>query len=273
VNSIMGYEAQAEGDHSLVTIGAGEVWDQIVEKSVEGSLSGIEALSLIPGKAGATPIQNVGAYGQEISQTLVSLKAFDREIMDFVVINNQDCDFAYRTSRFKTNDRGRFFISSITLRLTSAQMEPPFYPVLAAYLESHQITDYTPLSIRQAVIDIRSSKLPDPSKVHNNGSFFGNPIISEAQFAELAKTYPDLPHWPADGGRVKLSAAWLMEGVGFKDFHDEATGMGTWPKQSLVLVNEHANSTSDLLKFKQKIVSSVEGKFGVSLTQEPELLP
>src|SRR5579884_1507789 len=239
VNQIKGYEIYKEdGSNFYITIGAGEDWDSVVSRSVNDNLSGIEALSLIPGSAGATPVQNVGAYGQEISQTLTALEAFDTKTQTFITLSNSDCGFGYRTSRFKTNDKGRYFITSLTLHLMKTTMQPPFYAVLASYLEQHHIKDYSPANIRQAVIAIRSSKLPDPKLVKNVGSFFANPIVSEDKLSELLGEYNVVPHWPVKAGQVKLSAAWLIEQAGFRDFHDDVTGMATWPRQSLVLVNE-----------------------------------
>lgn len=274
VNKIMRFEVQQEDElNYYVTVGAGEDWDSVVARTVEQGLTGIESLSLIPGTAGATPVQNVGAYGQEIAQTLATVEAYDSQAKQFVTLLAMDCNFGYRTSRFKTTDRGRFFITSITLHFTKGTMQPPFYKTLQGYLEEHHITDYSPKSIREAVIAIRSSKLPDPSKIANNGSFFANPIISQDSFEQLRGFYENIPHWPTDDGRVKLAAAWLVENAGFKDFHDAETGMATWPKQSLVLVNEHATSTAQLLKFRQKILDAVNSKFNIVLEQEPELLP
>ena len=273
VNKILRYEVFEEDETNVyLTIGAGEPWDSVVERSVAIGLTGIESLSLVPGTAGATPIQNVGAYGQEISQTLTTVEAFDTQAGDFVTIPGSDCGFGYRMSRFKTVDHGRFFITGMTLHLTRGNPQPPFYGALQTYLEANKITAYTPLAIRQAVIAIRSAKLPDPAVVHNVGSFFANPIVTEEQFAYLAENYDPVPHWSVGTGSIKLSAAWLIEQVGLKDYHDEATGMATWPKQPLVLINEHAHHTSDLLAFKQKIVNAVQAKFNITLVQEPELL-
>ena len=275
VNKIRHYEAYEEDEtNTYITIGAGEPWDSVVERSVSAGLTGIEALSLIPGTAGATPIQNVGAYGQEISQTLTTIEAFDSQVARFVTVPVSECGFGYRTSRFKTNDHGRFFITSITLHLTKGNPMPPFYSAVEEYLEQHSITNYTPASIREAVIAIRSAKLPDPAFVHNVGSFFANPTISDLDFAQLEQNYGEtaIPHWSVDEQTIKLSAAWLIEQAGFKDFHDKATGMATWPQQPLVLVNEHAEKTASLLEFKQKIVEAVKAKFNVTLEQEPELI-
>jgi UDP-N-acetylmuramate dehydrogenase len=275
VNKMLKYEDFAEDEvNHYITAGAGEVWDQVVERSVQTGLSGIEALSLVPGSAGATPIQNVGAYGQEIAQTLTTVEAFDRRQRKFVTIPAADCAFGYRTSRFKAGpDKGRFFITAITLHLMKVNPEPPFYKALQTYVDERGIREFTPQVVRDAVIAIRSSKLPDPALVSNNGSFFANPVIDAPAFAALQFKFPDIPNWPQDGGRVKLPAAWLVEQAGFKNVRDQETGMATWPKQNLVFVNEHARSAADLEKFKQKVVTAVRQKFGITLQQEPELLP
>lgn len=274
VNKIKGFKLSGGGEGALVTVGAGENWDEVVERTVTEGLTGIEALSLVPGTVGGTPVQNVGAYGQEISQTLVNIEAYDTQIGQFVNIPGPDCNFSYRSSRFKIGpDRGRFFISAITLKLAKENPKLPFYPSVQNYFETHNIKSPTPADLRQAVTQIRQAKLPDPRTVANNGSFFGNPIIPLDMFESLKSRYPDIPNWPVQQGKVKLAAAWLMEQAGFKNYRDGATGMATWPTQPLVLVNENAKSTTDLLNFKQKIVDTVFQKFEVKLTQEPELLP
>ncbi len=275
INKLMGYEDFAEDDlNHYVTIGSGETWDSAVERTVKADLTGIEALSLIPGDAGATPVQNVGAYGQEIAQTLTSLEAYDTTTKQFVNIPAMDCAFGYRSSRFNGADKGRFFITAITLHLTKGNPEPPFYASLQKYLDDNKISSYTPAIIRDAVIAIRSTKLPDPASVANNGSFFANPIIDEGALAQIQSDYPEIPHWgTSETGKVKIPAAWLVEAAGFKDFYDSETGMSTWPQQALVIVNKNAHSTADLLKFKQKIVDAVAAKFNITLLQEPELLP
>lgn len=275
VNAIRGYDDYAEDElNHYLTIGSGENWDEVVARSVEAGLSGIEALSLVPGTAGATPVQNVGAYGQEIAQTLVSIEAYDLKTRSFVTLPASDCQFSYRHSRFNSSDRGRFLISGITLHLLKQNPLPPFYNSVAQYLSDHQINQPTPADIRTAVVDIRRHKLPDPAEVANCGSFFGNPIIDETRALSLQQDFPGMPQMPADQPNlVKIPAAWLIEQAGFKNLADETTGMATWPAQPLVLVNQHAKSTADLLAFKQKIVNAVQLKFGINLQQEPELLP
>lgn len=275
VNKITGIEDQPEDDENFyLHIGGGENWDGVVKHSVELGLTGIEALSLIPGTAGATPVQNVGAYGQEIAQTLVSVEAYDRQAKQIINIPAMDCAFGYRTSRFKTTDQGRFFITGLTLHLLRKNPTPPFYGAVEMYFAEHKITQFTPQVVRDAVIAIRQSKLPDPAQVANNGSFFANPVVDEGVLVQLqADLGCQVPHWPMPGGKVKIPAAWLLEQAGFKGMHDAETGMATWAAQPLVLVNEHAGNTANLLKFKQKIVDTVAQKFHITLEQEPELLP
>lgn len=275
VNKMMRYEDFAEDDQNhYITAGAGEVWDSVVERTVKAGLTGIECLSLIPGSTGATPVQNVGAYGQEISEVLVSVEAYDRQVKQFVTIPRVDCGLVYRGSRFKAGpDKGRFFITATTMHLTRTSPSPPFYGSLQTYLDERNVQTYTPEVIRAAVIAIRSARLPDPATTANNGSFFANPVVDEATFAEIQFNFPNAPHWTLEDGSVKLPAAYLVEQAGFKAAHDHETGMATWPTQSLVFVNEHAHSTADLENFKQKVVTAVRQKFGITLQQEPELLP
>ncbi len=274
VNAVEGFELNQIDDFTaLLTVGAGENWDQVVGRSVQMGYSGLELLSLIPGLTGATPVQNVGAYGQEVKNILKSVHAYDLKSHKFVDINNKDCQFGYRTSRFKTSDRGRFLITSVTFELTTESPTPPFYGSLQNYLDAHGIKDYSVQVLRDAVVQIRSQKLPDPNDIANNGSFFANPVIDKDAFKKLHSQYPEIVSWPTSDGRVKLSAAWLLETAGFKDYHDTQTGMATWPKHSLVFVNEYAKHTHELIAFRDKIMAAVKTKFDVDLEQEPELLP
>lgn len=274
VNRILGKKVLSEDGQNLTAhFGAGEIWDDVVAWAVEKGWSGLEFLSRIPGTVGAAPVQNIGAYGSELAETLVEVEAYDTKTDAFGGIASDACDFAYRTSRFKTVDKGRFLITGIVLRLDKTQPTPPFYESLARYFKEHGVTDYTLETVRQAVTAIRGIKLPDPSQVNNNGSFFTNPIVDLAKYEQLKGNSPDIKSWPATDGRVKLSAGWMVEQAGFKDIHDADTGMATWAESALVLVNEHAKTTADLLEFKKKIVDKVHEMFGVTLEQEPELLP
>jgi UDP-N-acetylmuramate dehydrogenase len=284
INRIRGFEQIAEdGQTATFRIGAGENWDTIVDQLVGLKLSGIESLSLIPGTVGAAPVQNIGAYGQDISQTLVELEAYDRMEKGFVTLSNEACAFGYRTSRFKTIDQGRFLISSVTLRLKKTRVGLPKYADIEAYFTEHDITEYTPATIRKAVVAIRSKKLPDPNKIANCGSFFANPIIPADEFIAITKKHPELkkphkgwsqaPYWILNDDTVKLSAGRLIEEAGFSAHKDPTTGMRLWPSQNLVFVNDKAKSTQDLLDFERKIADAVMEKFGVELQREPEILP
>ena len=283
VNKIMGFEVQEfDPQTTYVTVGGGENWDSVVERTVAQGLSGLELLSRIPGTAGAAPVQNIGAYGAQISDVLVTLEAYDLQAKQFVTLRASECAFGYRTSRFKTTDKGRFCITSLTLGLGKNLAQPPYYRDIQAFIEKNHVTDITLAKLREIVTHIREKKLPDPSVIPNNGSFFQNPIISREQFDQLVASHPEIerappgwsqpPRWLQDDGSVKLAAGWLVEQAGFKAYEDKETGMATWPYQNLVLTNKGAHSTADLLKFKQKIVDAVQAKYGVTLVQEPELI-
>lgn len=271
INKIPGFDVLADdATGTTIRIGAGENWDSAVKRTVEMNLHGIESLSAIPGSAGGTPVQNVGAYGGQISDTLVELEAFDTLTHQYVTLSHEDCNFTYRNSIFKSPIDRHYIIASITLKLTKENPKPPFYGSLQAYLDEHHITSYTPQTIRDAVVAIRAIKLPDPSRIANTGSFFKNPIIPGDQAADLLMQFPNVAHWPLPDGRVKLAAGWLVEQAGLKGYR--AHGMATYEHHALVLVNESAKSYDDLAAFRQEIIQKVRAKFGVTLEQEPELL-
>lgn len=273
VNKIMGIEMQEVGDSErYLTAGAGVPWDDLVNYSVKHGLTGIEFLSLIPGTVGATPVQNVGAYGQEVSTSITTIEAYDLQEHRFVMMQGSECKFGYRKSRFNSDDKGRFLITRVTFFLNIGNPMPPYYASAKQYFAEQGIRIVSPQAARNAVVAIRKAKLPDPTLIANNGSFFANPIISTDDFFQLHANFDDLPHWTVDSQHVKIPAAWLIENIGFKDFHDEQTGMATWHAQPLVLINEHAKTTADLIAFKQKIVMAVQNKFGITLNQEPELI-
>jgi UDP-N-acetylmuramate dehydrogenase len=274
VNKIPGYEVQDQGEQQFLIMGAGETWDNVVAKSVEAGLSGLEHLSLIPGTVGATPIQNVGAYGKEIADVLVCVQAYDREKKQIVVIPKSECGFSYRNSRFKGEDKGRFYITSITVSLSKSSPIPPFYSSVDAYLSQNNIAikDVTAAIIREAVISIRNSKLPDPAVVANCGSFFHNPIISMLHLEELREKYPTIAYWQVGDDQAKVSGGWLIEQLGLKGYHEPNTGMAIWDKQALVFVNEKATTTAQLIAFRDAVLKAVKDKFKIVLIQEPEML-
>lgn len=271
-NRIPGFSVVAEDDKSTtITVGAGEVLDDIVAKTVASGLSGIEALSAIPGTAGAAPVQNVGAYGQEIADTLISLEAYDRQQECFVLLSAADCGFSYRHSIFRGREMGRYIITSITLRLRKGLPQPPFYQAVQDYLTTHAIAAPTPQDIRQAVMTIRANKLPDPAKLPNTGSFFKNAIISSEAFAQLQQYYPTVPHYALADGRVKVPSGWLIEQAGLKG--SVLHGMKVHDKNAVVLINQSATSYHDLAAAREEIIRTVEEKFGITIVQEPLEMP
>ncbi len=284
INKISGFKKISEDEkYATYHIGAGENWDVIVDQVVGLNLSGIESLSLIPGTVGAAPVQNIGAYGQDISQTIVEIEAYDRMEKSFVTLSNEQCAFGYRTSRFKTVDSERFLIAYVTLIFSKQFDHKPEYTDIEAYFTDNDLVDYTPKTIRKAVIAIRQKKLPDPNKIANCGSYFSNPIISSDEFKKLARKYPDIKkpregwsqaaYWELGNEKVKIGAGWLIEEAGFKSYIDSETGMKLWPSQNLVFVNAKAKSTQNLLDFEQKITDKIFEMFGINLIREPEILP
>jgi UDP-N-acetylmuramate dehydrogenase len=271
VNRINGFEVL--DDNAMTTmlrIGAGEDWDSVVARTVALNLTGVESLSAIPGTAGATPVQNVGAYGQEIASTLVELQAYDIQTHEFVVLDKAACGFSYRNSIFKSPENRRYIIVSIILQLHKGNLAPPFYESLQRYLTEHHITSYTPQTIRQAVIAIRAEKLPDPANIANTGSFFKNPIISREEFAPIIAAHPRMPFYETEDKRIKLLAGWLVDQSGLKGYANH--GMKVYDKNALVFVNESAQSYDDLAAFRQEVIARVHEQFNVTLEQEPELI-
>lgn len=270
LNRITGFEIQDQNAVTVkVLVGSGEVWDEVVRKTTENGLSGIECLSAIPGYAGAAPIQNIGAYGQEIANTLLELDAYDIQTKTFVKFNNADCDFTYRKSIFNSStDKGRYVVVGLTLELTKTILEPPFYSNLQAYLDKNQITDYSPHNLRQAVTTIRSVKLPDPKIIPNTGSFFKNPIIEKWQAEKLQSEYPDVKIFPMGGNLCKISAGWLVEQSGIKGL--EMEGFKVYEENALVIVNNGAKSSRGLEGLRDYIIGVVRDKFRITLEQEPE---
>lgn len=267
-NRIPGFHILEEtASDTTIKIGAGEQWDDIVKKTVEMNLSGIEALSAIPGTAGAAPVQNVGAYGQEVAETLVSLEAYDMQDDKIVILSNEECGFSYRHSIFRGDQTGRYVILTITLKLYKTTPQPPFYKAVQDYLDEHSITIYTPQVIRDAVIAIRADKLPDPKLQPNTGSFFKNAIIEDWQLNELKNQYPDIPTYDMPDGRFKVPTGWLIEQTGLKG--TVLHGMKIHDKNALVLINESATGYADLAAARAEIIGAVRDTFHIQIEQEP----
>jgi UDP-N-acetylmuramate dehydrogenase len=252
---------------TTIKIGAGESWDETVKKTVDMQLSGIEAMSAIPGTCGAAPVQNVGAYGQEISETLVSLEAYDTTSDSIVTLQNKDCEFSYRHSIFRGSQKGRYVITSITIQLSKSLPQPPFYEALQNYFDQHNIKIFTQQIVRDGVIAIRTDKLPDPALKPNTGSFFKNAIIEDWQLNELKKTYPDVKTFDMGDGKFKVPTGWLIEQAGLKS--QLLHGMRVHDKNTLVLINESATSYKDLADARDEIIGAVRDKFRIQIEQEP----
>ena len=267
---VPGFEVAAEDEASAtVEIGAGEHWDDVVERAVRMGLAGIEAMSMIPGTAGAAPVQNAGAYGQEIADTLVEVQAYDRQTHEVVTLGRADCGFGYRTSAFKGTLAGRYVIVGLTLRLSKEAPAEPTYASLKRYLEAHDIEDPTLAQIRSAVMKVRARILPDPSVVPNAGSFFKNPIVDEAVLKRLRKKYPDMPAYEYEG-QYKLAAGWLLDQCGLKGA--ERYGLKLHAEHALVITNPQHAGYGDLVKLVNFVVKTVREKFGVTIEPEPQFI-
>lgn len=269
---IPGFEVVSDDLNSTtLKVGAGEMWDDIVKRTVDMRLSGIEAMSAIPGTFGAAPVQNVGAYGQEIADTLVSLEAYDSETHTVVTLQNADCGFAYRHSIFRGSQQGRYVITSVTLRLSKTLPSPPFYEGLQKYFDEHNISVFTQQVVRDAVMAIRADKLPDPAIKPNTGSFFKNAIIESWQRDELLQQYPDAKMYDMADGRVKIPSGWLIERAGLKG--QVLHGMRVNDKNALVLINESATSYADLAAARDEIIGKIRDTFRIQIEQEPLEIP
>ena len=267
-NRIPGFEVVADtASDTTIKIGAGENWDSVVKRTVDMNLIGIECLSAIPGTAGAAPVQNIGAYGQEVAETLISLEAYDIQDGQHVTLTNEQCGFSYRHSIFRGESAGRYIITSITLRLYKAAPQPPFYRAVQDYLDTNNVTLYTAKALRDAVMAIRKDKLPDPKERPNNGSFFKNAIVEDWQLSDLRAEYPDVPTYDMPDGRFKVPTGWLIEQTGLKG--QLLHGMRVHDKNALVLINESAASYADLAAARDEIIGAVRDTFRIIIEQEP----
>jgi UDP-N-acetylmuramate dehydrogenase len=258
-----------DGESVLVDIAAGENWHEFVTWSLEQGFCGLENLSLIPGLAGAAPMQNIGAYGVEISELLDSVKVLDWHSGKTANIDARNCGLGYRDSRFKSADPGRFLILSCRLKLRRNAKPVITYAGLAEELAAMNIHNADARQVSEAVIRLRKRKLPDPVTVGNAGSFFKNPVVSAEEAETLRATYPAIPVFNPTDHTLKLSAAWLIEQCGWKGFREDDAGVSA--RHALVLVNHGKASGKQLLSLSQKISCSVYERFGVRLEREPQL--
>jgi UDP-N-acetylmuramate dehydrogenase len=277
--AIRGIETTIKGDEEMLTAGAGEEWDPLVARCVADGWAGFEFLSGIPGRVGATPIQNVGAYGQETSETLVRVEALDLETCEVIEMSADRCEFGYRTSRFKTRDQGRFIITRVTYLLKRGGSPTIRYPELKKHLEASGINNPDLKDVREAVLAIRRRKAmvidPADPDSYSVGSFFVNPVVSGEELEQIIKrvrpyTRDDetIPVFPAPENRVKLSAAWLIERAGFHRGYTHGN-VGISSKHALAITNRGGGTAREVIELAEIIKARVLDRFGVHLTPEP----
>lgn len=252
-----------------IVVGAGIEWDDLVEWTVERGLWGIENLSLIPGKVGAAPVQNIGAYGTEAKDCIVSVEMFHPETSKFVTLAAEHCAFAYRESVFKHSLKGRVIITSVRLRLSKVAQPKIGYGDVEREVEARG--GATLRNIRDAICDIRRAKLPDPQVTGNAGSFFKNPVVERSVAEKLLELYPDAPHYPAaEADKVKLAAGWLIDKAGLKGAIDG--NVGVHPRQALVLINVGGANGGEVVAFARKVQATVHERFGIEIDTEVNIL-
>lgn len=273
--NIKGFETLEETDTYVdIEVGAGESWDNFVKKTVEMGLSGAEAMSLIPGTVGASPVQNIGAYGSEAKDVIKEVQIYNTSSGEFVTISNHDCNFGYRDSIFKQNPptglKGISIIVSVIFRLGKENVRVPNYPGVLRYFEDREIENPTLEQIRDAIIYIRSEKLPNPKDNPNTGSFFKNPIVSNLIASKIKIEFPDAKFFPIDDDFTKIPAGWLIEKAGYKG--KNIGNVSVYDKNALVLVNNGNATKEDIMKAKDIIIFMVKEKFDITLEPEPEIL-
>lgn len=254
----------------FVKIGSGENWDDVVLWSVKNNLSGIVALSAIPGSAGATPVQNVGAYGTEIKDVFVSLTAYDTKEKRLLTIKNEECNFSYRNSIFKSTQKGRYIIIDILLKLSTTDPVIPDYAPVKNYFSEKNIANPSLEEIRNAITEIRWSKLPHPEELGNCGSFFENPIVTKTVYEKIKIDFPNTPFYELSGGMVKIPAGFLIEQAGLKGANFGPVGV--YSKNALVLVNNGGGTFEDVIHAKEEIIKKVKEIFDITLQSEPEFV-
>ncbi len=260
---------EAGTDTVDIRVAAGEHWHTLVCWTLQQGYYGLQNLALIPGTAGAAPIQNIGAYGVELNSVLSRVHAVRIINGERLVLDNAACEFHYRDSVFKCALSDQVVITAIELRLSLQPGVEISYPALAQYFRAHPSIEPTPQAVFDAVVSIRRNRLPDPAVEPNAGSFFKNPVIDHRHAEELRQRYPALPAYPQADGRVKLAAAWLIEYCGWKGYRHN--GMGVHAQHALVLVNYGSGTGAQLLRLAAKIADSVRMRFGVQLEIEPRL--
>ncbi len=259
-----------EGNYAYVTAAGGETWNDLVWYCIGQQFPGLENMALIPGTVGASPVQNIGAYGAELMDVFYSCRAFDTQAGTFVTFNKEECGFSYRDSIFKTKHKGRYIITSVTYKLFLGAAINTSYGAIQAELDRRKIENPTIRDVAEVVSHIRVEKLPDPATIGNAGSFFKNPVIGSADFERLMQAFPELVHYPMPEGQFKLAAGWLIEQCGWKG--RQIGDVLVWPKQALVITNANRASGTAIYQVSEEIIRSVTNKFGIILEREVNIL-
>ena len=264
-------EVIAENSESVtIRVGAGLEWDELVEWAVERNLWGLENLSLIPGKVGAAPVQNIGAYGAEAKDCITNVEMYSPQTDNFITLAAEHCGFGYRESVFKHSLKGRVIITAVEFKLSKVENPKLNYGDICQEVEKRG--GATLRNIREAICAIRRSKLPDPAQTGNAGSFFKNPIVERATAEALLAEYPNMPHYPAaDPEKVKLAAGWLIDQCGLKGYSEGNVGVHS--RQALVLINTTGDATgAEVMAFARKVQNTVLEKFGIEIDTEVNIL-
>lgn len=270
-NQLKGIEKIKEDEEAVYfKVSAGEVWHDFVLYCVDNGYSGIENMSLIPGSVGAAPMQNIGAYGCEVKDVISEVEALNLVDLTIETFKNKECNFGYRTSIFKTSHKNNYFITAVTFRLSKNPSINASYGAIESELEAMKISSPTIKDISNAVINIRSRKLPDPKKIGNSGSFFKNPVVSEKIKDDVLKKFPNAPSYLQKNGDFKLAAGWLIEICGWKG--KTIDNYGVHKNQALVLVNYGGATGKEIFDLSEDIIVSVKDKFGILLEREVNIL-
>ena len=258
-------------DYVIIKVMAGENWHEMVRWTLEQNYGGLENMSLIPGNTGTAPIQNIGAYGVELKDTMVSCEAMDKRTQELKTFTNEDCQFGYRDSYFKNEGKGKYVITSVNFKLSKKNHQlRTTYGAIETELKNRNITKPNIQNISDAVIAIRQSKLPDPSELGNSGSFFKNPVISKSEFLKFSKNYPEAPFYKLEDGTYKIPAGWLIESCGFKG--KRYGDAGIHDKQALVLVNFGNASGDEIKSLAHRIMAEVEKNFQINIYPEVNII-
>ena len=270
--NLKGIEIVSENENSaIVKAQAGENWHEFVLWCLAHDFGGLENLSLIPGNVGTTPIQNIGAYGVEIKDTFESCEAINLKTLEFESFTKSDCQFGYRNSTFKQENKGNYIITSVCFKLTKNNHKLNInYGTISNELQKNDIKTPTIQDISKAVIAIRESKLPNPKAIGNSGSFFKNPVIGKSELEILIKNFPNMPNYPISEDKIKIPAGWLIEKSGFKG--KQFGNYGVHKNQALVLVNYGGAKGSDILKLSKLIQKTVKRLFNISIEAEVNIL-